>query len=109
MFFCSGQFFDLLVPSVEIGDCQVDPDPFPVRVVVDHYRVQFGNKGGMTQQNAMDIGSGDRDSRHCLFDTSDIVWNKLARYSLIVSISTPEEQVDLYTPIENLVTTVEIG
>ena len=26
-------------------------------------------------------------------------WNKRARYSLIVSISTPDETVDLYTPV----------
>jgi hypothetical protein len=28
-------------------------------------------------------------------------WNKAARYSLIVSIATPEVDVDLYTPVAN--------
>ena len=28
-------------------------------------------------------------------------WNKKARYSLIISIETPEVEVDLYTPIAN--------
>lgn len=32
-------------------------------------------------------------------------WNKEARYSLLISISTPEESVELYTAIQNMVTT----
>ena len=28
-------------------------------------------------------------------------WDKQARYSLIVSIRTPEETVDIYTPVAN--------
>jgi hypothetical protein len=31
-------------------------------------------------------------------------WNSIARYSLIVTIKTPEVQVDLYTPVFNMVT-----
>jgi hypothetical protein len=30
-------------------------------------------------------------------------WNKLARYALVVSISTPEESVDLYTTVQNMI------
>jgi hypothetical protein len=30
-------------------------------------------------------------------------WNKRARYALVVSISTPEERVDLYTPVQNMI------
>ena len=33
-------------------------------------------------------------------------WQKAARYALIVSISTPEAEVDLYTPISNLIGTM---
>ncbi|MRR56981.1 MAG: S8 family peptidase [Deltaproteobacteria bacterium] len=37
-------------------------------------------------------------------------WDKRARYALVISIMTPEERVDLYTPVENMVTTaVEIA
>lgn len=32
-------------------------------------------------------------------------WNKIARYSLIVSIKTPETEVDLYTPVVNMIKT----
>lgn len=32
-------------------------------------------------------------------------WNKTARYSLIVSIKTPETEVDLYTPVVNMIKT----
>jgi len=32
-------------------------------------------------------------------------WNKLARYSLIISIKTPETDIDLYTPVTNLIST----
>lgn len=28
-------------------------------------------------------------------------WSKSARYSLVVTIETPEEDVDLYTPVAN--------
>jgi hypothetical protein len=28
-------------------------------------------------------------------------WNKAARYSLIVTIATPEVEADLYTPVAN--------
>ncbi|MFA7402403.1 MAG: S8 family peptidase [Pelobacteraceae bacterium] len=38
--------------------------------------------------------------RHCLGR-----WDKLARYALVVSISSPEEKVDLYTPVVNIVST----
>ena len=30
-------------------------------------------------------------------------WSKRARYSLVVSIRTPEEEVDLYTPVANMI------
>ncbi len=30
-------------------------------------------------------------------------WNRLTRYSLIVSITTPEEHIDVYTPVANKV------
>ena len=30
-------------------------------------------------------------------------WSKRARYSLVVSIRTPEEEVDLYTPVVNMI------
>jgi len=43
--------------------------------------------------------------RHCLGR-----WDKRARYALVVSISTPEERVDLYTTVQNMITTaVEIA
>jgi len=30
-------------------------------------------------------------------------WSKRARYSLVVSIKTPEEEIDLYTPVVNMI------
>ena len=38
-------------------------------------------------------------------------WNRAARYSLVVSLHTPEEDVDIYTPVATqigIVTPVEI-
>jgi len=32
-------------------------------------------------------------------------WDKKARYSLVVTIKTPEEEVDIYTPVENMIST----
>ncbi|KAB0664015.1 S8 family peptidase [Oryzomonas japonica] len=33
-------------------------------------------------------------------------WNKRARYALVISISTPEENVDLYTTVQNMISPV---
>lgn len=33
-------------------------------------------------------------------------WNQQARYSLVVTIKTPETEVDIYTPVENMISTV---
>lgn len=35
--------------------------------------------------------------------TSDNCWKKTARFSLIVTIETPEVEVDIYTPVQNIV------
>lgn len=41
---------------------------------------------------------------------SDERWNRRARYSLIVSIESPDEAIDLYTEVENLIETeIEVG
>lgn len=41
---------------------------------------------------------------------SDERWNRRARYSLIVSIESPDETIDLYTEVENLIgTEIEVG
>lgn len=37
-------------------------------------------------------------------------WNKHARYSLVVTIRTPETEVDVYTPVANMIATeIDLG
>ena len=62
------------------------------------------------------VGSASRLARRSMIAVYPVVgwwrerphlgsWNKRARYSLIVSIKTKETEVDIYTPVENLIST----
>lgn len=63
-----------------------------------HQDVWKGTAAELAKRNVIGVypGPGWWRTRHALRN-----FNRLARYSLVVSIRTPESDIDLYTPIEN--------